>query len=142
VAGERRLPARNYHEAGHAVVARVLGVEVTNVTIVPDQTSHGSVNTMNVARRRTAALTLAANSRRWDRWPIVESHLPEQRLFRRRQLRSVATAREQVAVAVERHQELFCEVFEKNIRRIEADDGSDLPLQKAPRRPQPRPSLR
>jgi ATP-dependent Zn protease len=30
-----------YHEAGHAVVAHRLGVEVEHVTIVPDHTCHG-----------------------------------------------------------------------------------------------------
>jgi Peptidase family M41 len=32
-----------YHEAGHAVVAHRLGVEVEHVTIVPDHTSRGHI---------------------------------------------------------------------------------------------------
>ena len=32
-----------YHEAGHAVVARVLGISITHATILPDETSLASV---------------------------------------------------------------------------------------------------
>lgn len=52
-----------YHEAGHAVVARVLGISITHATMLPDQTSLASVG--------IEATSLAHNANQVDALVVV-----------------------------------------------------------------------